>query len=68
MWVVHNIHSPAVKLLEGDHYSLDGGRTLVKCPTPLCSFDSRDEAEEWRNGKLVALHEKDQRHVAHHSV
>jgi len=50
-WAAHNIHAPAVQTDPAGTMTLDG-KTRIQLPEPLMTFDSFEEAEEWRMERL----------------
>ncbi|WP_260581127.1 hypothetical protein [Sphingopyxis sp. PET50] len=53
-FAVHNIHVPAIQIDEQRTYAIagDGPRFNVE---PLATFDTFDEAEEWRGKRLAEV-------------
>lgn len=53
-WGVHNLSAPAVQIDATGSMTLDG-KTRIALPEPLMTFDSFEEAEEWRANGLAEL-------------
>lgn len=50
-YAVHNLASPPVQIDATGSMTLDG-KTRIALPEPLMTFDSLEEAEEWRAKRL----------------
>lgn len=50
-WAVHNLGAPPVQIDATGSMTHDG-KTRISLPEPLMTFDSLEEAEEWRAKRL----------------
>ena len=49
-WAVHSWHAPAVEIDEQGRMTHDG-KVMIQLPEPLFTAETREEAEEWREGR-----------------
>ncbi len=55
-YAVHNLSAPPVQIDATGSMTLDG-KTRIALPEPLMTFDSLEEAEEWRGKRVGAMGE-----------
>lgn len=56
-WAVHNLSAPPVQIDATGSMTHDG-KTRIALPEPLMTFDSLEEAEEWRAKRLGEMGQK----------
>lgn len=53
-YAVHNLSAPPVQIDATGSMTIDG-KTRIALPEPLMTFDSLEEAEEWRKNSLAEM-------------